>query len=84
MAYDMEVILSQSVDGQFTVGPAMADIKWPLRCAGMMDATAAELCTPDSDSISSLVTQILKKELRRQGTDKLKEKGKKLFEGLFN
>tara|TARA_B110000003_G_C16126405_1_gene329844 strand:- start:318 stop:470 length:153 start_codon:yes stop_codon:yes gene_type:complete len=50
----------------------------------MMDATAAELCTPDSDSIANLITQILQKELRRQGADKLKEKGKKLFERLFN
>ncbi|MDC1478456.1 AsmA family protein [Pseudomonadales bacterium] len=84
MAYDMEVTLNESVDGQFTVGPAMAGIRWPLRCAGMMDATAAELCTPDSDSIANLITQILQKELRRQGADKLKEKGKKLFERLFN
>ena len=84
MAYDMEVTLNESVDGQFSVGPAMAGIRWPLRCAGMMDATAAELCTPDSDSIANLITQILQKELRRQGADKLKEKGKKLFERLFN
>ena len=84
IAYDMEVTLNESVDGQFSVGPAMAGIRWPLRCAGMMDATAAELCTPDSDSIANLITQILQKELRRQGADKLKEKGKKLFERLFN
>ena len=82
--YDMEVTLQKSVDGQFTVGPAMAGVQWPLRCAGSLDATVAELCTPDSDSLSQLVAQILEKELQRQGTEKLKKKGKKLLEGLFD
>jgi AsmA protein len=84
LAYDMEVTLHESVDGQFTVGPAMAGIRWPLQCAGSMDATVAELCTPNSDTLSKLVAQILAKELQRQGTEKLKEKGKKFLKGLFN
>lgn len=84
LAYEMEVTLHESVDGQFTAGPAMAGIQWPLQCAGSMDATVAELCTPDADTLTKLVAQILAKELQRQGTEKLKEKGKKFLKGLFN
>ena len=84
LAYDMEVTLEESVDGQFTVGPAMAGVRWPLQCAGSLDASVAELCTPNSDSLTKLVAQILQKELQRQGTEKLKEKGKKFLNGLFN
>jgi hypothetical protein len=87
--------LQENADSQFSVQPPLAGLRWPLHCAGAMDASPVKLCLPDTKGVTRMVTDLLKQEVKRQGTEKLKEKlgeqipadvqekAKSLLKGLF-
>lgn len=88
--YDLGITLQESATSQFSVKPPLAGLRWPLHCAGAMDASPATLCLPNSKDTQALVTDIIKQELKRQGQEKLKarlpelqDKAKELLKGLF-
>jgi AsmA protein len=92
LSYDIEATLKENIGGQFTVSKNIADIRWPLHCAGSLDATATDLCLADKGAITKLVTALATQAIQKKGKDKLLEKvpdeykdtAKKLLEGLFN
>ncbi|MCB1644281.1 MAG: AsmA family protein [Pseudomonadales bacterium] len=95
LAYDIEVVMQETVDGQFRVHPPIAGLKWPLHCEGAMTDSPVDLCFPDGKAVQKLVTEIVKQEVKRQGKQKLqekieeklpdeiKDKAKDLLKGLF-
>ena len=72
-----------------------AGLRWPLHCEGAMDASPVDLCLPNMKGVQSLVADLLKQEVQRQGTEKIVEKlqeqlppdmqdkAKSLLKGLF-
>lgn len=95
LVYDIGITLQENADSQFSVQPPLAGLRWPLHCAGAMDASPVKLCLPDTKGVTRMVTDLLKQEVKRQGTEKLKEKlgeqipadvqekAKSLLKGLF-
>ncbi len=89
--YDFRINLGENVDSDFKVGPALANIRWPLHCEGAMDAGIATLCRPDKKGIQTLVTDVAKQELKRKGEkelnklieEKVPEQLKDVLKGLF-
>ena len=80
----------ESATSLFSVKPPLAGLRWPLHCAGAMDASPATLCLPNRKATQALVADIIKQELKRQGQEKLKarlpelqDKAKELLKGLF-
>ena len=96
LLYDLNIVLEESVDGQYQVSPLITDVRWPLHCEGAMDASPVTLCLPDRKAIQTVVGDLVKREIQRQGReeiekrieekipDKLKDKAKKLLKGLFD
>lgn len=95
LVYDIGITLQENAASQFSVGPPLAGLRWPLHCAGAMDASPVTLCLPDSKGVSRMVTDLLQQEIKRQGREKLREKlgeqlpadveekAKSLLKGLF-
>lgn len=95
LAYDIDITLQESGTSQFSVKPPIAGMRWPLHCEGAMDASPVELCLPNMQGVQRLMTDLLKQEVQRQGTDKIveklqdrlspevKDKAKNLLKGLF-
>jgi AsmA protein len=95
LAYDIGITLQESSTSQFSVKPPMAGLRWPLHCAGAMDASPVDLCLPNMKGVQNLVADLLKQEIQRQGTEKIVEKlqeqlppdiqdkAKSLLKGLF-
>jgi len=88
--YDLGITLQESATSLFSVKPPLAGLRWPLHCAGAMDASPATLCLPNRKATQALVADIIKQELKRQGQEKLKarlpelqDKAKELLKGLF-
>ena len=78
MVYDLTFQFLEN-DSEFSVGPGLARIEWPLHCEGPLDATPVELCLPDRKAIQDILASAAKQELKRKGTEAIKEK---LGEGL--
>lgn len=77
---DYNLILTMTEnEGPFSVGPALAGIEWPLRCAGALDTPPAQLCRPDRNSIQKVLTSAAENEIKRKGSEVIREK---LGEGL--
>lgn len=79
LQYDIAIKLSETENSEYSVSPALANIRWPVHCEGAMDASPADLCFPNSKSIETLVKDIAKQELKRKGKKKLKD----LLKGIF-
>ncbi len=90
--YDLEAVLSNDEESQFTVSPQLADVRWPLHCEGEMDQSLKDLCLPDSKAVARLVEDLAKQELKRKGSEKViekvpekyRDKARKLLKGLFD
>ncbi len=95
LAYDLETTLL-ATSGQFKVSPKLTGVRFPLHCAGSLDADPIDLCLPDRSAITKMITELATQEIKRQGTealkkkleeqvpDELKDKAKDLLKGLFN
>lgn len=79
LGYDLLVTLNATSSGQFTVSSDLAGVKWPIHCAGALNASPADLCRPDKGAIGD----ILKQELRKHAKKTLEEKAGSLLKGLF-
>jgi len=95
LAFDIGITLQDSATSQFSVKPPLAGLRWPLHCEGAMDASPVDLCLPDMKGVQNLVADLLKQEVKRQGSEKIaeklkdqlppeiQEKAKNLLKGLF-
>jgi AsmA protein len=95
MAYDIEAILLENVGGQFTVNPKLTGVRWPITCAGPLDADPVSLCLPDRAAVTQLLTKMATEAAKKQGRealekkieekvpDELKDAAKGLLKGLF-
>lgn len=95
MAYDIEAILLEDVGGQFKVNPKLTGVRWPLNCAGPLDADPVSLCLPDRAAVTKLLTKMAAEAAKKQGRealekkieekipDELKDAAKGLLKGLF-
>jgi|TARA_B100000315_G_scaffold59688_1_gene54153 AsmA protein len=96
LLYDLNVVLDEAQAGQFQVNPSITGVRWPLHCEGAMDESPITLCRPDDKAIQIVAADLVKREVKRQGREKLqkkiedkipgrfKEKAKKLLKGLFD
>ncbi len=95
LSYDIETVLLENVGGQFTVNPKLTGVKWPITCAGPLDADPVSLCLPDRAAVASLIQKMAVEAARKQGRDalekkieekvpeELKDAAKGLLKGLF-
>ena len=82
MEYDLRLTMNEN-EGPFSVGSGLARIEWPLHCEGALDASPADLCFPDRDAVQDVLEDVAKQELKRKGTEVLREKLGKGLKKLF-
>lgn len=69
-----DIILSfNETEGQFSVGPGLARLDWPMRCRGEFGQTMAQLCFGDERAIQRMLQDVARQEIERKGEEKLRE-----------
>jgi AsmA protein len=73
LSYDVTTTLKKTETGEFKISKQLSGIRWPLICSGKFSDSPVDLCLGKDGAISQLVTQVVKQDLQRRGSEKIEE-----------